>query len=399
MEATLTSKLVIVIPTLNRPILLERSVSCVLKQSFKDWCLIIVNDGGNQAEVEELIDFLRNKYNCPNEIVIIHNQISIGKSASCNKALSLAKTEMAIILNDDDTWAYEFLTMAVSQLEYISHSVNPNVKGIISLANLMYEEIIDDYTIIKFCDIPGEKQLNPYKNYIHIQSLATENIFSSSQFVFYKKAADYIGPFNPELVIFSDWEFHIRFACAFSIYIINQPFVNLHMRPEAIDRSYLNLLQINEDQHEYYNELVTASFLKARPLPLDNDAYSLSLIQIQTILNLRLANKGGAQIHSRYSGKGLNSEQIRQITDLTQKVNFLEHQSRIAEDWFRHIDYRLTPSYVRKGKKLLKLLAVGLGIKNKRQKFKKLLVSLSKNGFKKTLSKIKSKLNEKQTNQ
>lgn len=390
MQTSLTSKLCILIPTLNRPVLLERAVSCVLKQSFRNWCLLIINDGGNETEVEELIYFLKNKYNCNNEIIIIHNPVSIGKAAACNMGLQLVKSEMVIVLNDDDSWAHEFLLTAVSQLEYI-HSVNPDVQGVISLANIMHEAYVEDHVFIKWCDVPDGRQLNPSNHYIHLQSLAGVNLFSSSQFLFYKNAADHIGPFDTEMAIFSDWEFHIRFTCAFSIYIITQPFVNIHKRFESTDKSYLNLLQQKDNQIEFYNELMTGKFLKTKPLPSDSERFSMSLVQIQTIVNLRLAGRLSAS-----SAHNSDPNVEIQLTQLTNRIAYLEHQIRLSEDWFKHIDYRLTPAYIRKGSKVVKLVKYGLKAKHKKQKLKKLFVSLSKDGLRKTLSKIKNKLNGRQ---
>jgi glycosyltransferase involved in cell wall biosynthesis len=394
MQTSLTSKLCILIPTLNRPVLLERAVSCVLKQSFKDWCLVIINDGGNETEVEDLIYFLKNKYNCNNEIVIIHNAHSLGKAAACNKGLQLVKSEMVIVLNDDDSWAHEFLVTAVSQLEY-NHSVNPNIQAVIPLANTMYEEYVEDHVFIKWCDVPDGRQLNPHNNYIHLQSLASTNLFSSSQFLFYKKAADYIGPYDTDLVIFSDWEFHIRFACAFSIYIITQPFVNIHKRFESTDRSYINLIQQKDNQVEFYNELLTEKFLKIKPQPAGNEHFNMSVVQIQTIVNLRLAGRlsGGHAQHAHAAHITNHHVDIR-IAELSNRIAYLEHQSRRSEEWFRYIDYRLTPAIIRKGSKAVKLVKYGLKMKHKTQKLKKLFVSLSRDGVRKTLSKIKNKLNE-----
>lgn len=383
MQTSLTNKLCILIPTLDRPVLLERAVSCVLKQSYKDWCLLVINDGGNETEVEELVHYLKNKYNCNNEIVIIHNPHSIGKAAACNKGMQLVNSEIVIVLNDDDSWAHEFLVTAVSQLEY-NRSVNPNIQGAICLANNMYEEYADGYMHIKWCDVPDARQLNPHNNHVHLQTLATQNVFSSSQFLFYKKAADFIGPFDTDLVLFSDWEFNIRFACAYSIYIITQPFVNIHKRFESTDRAYHNLNRQKEFQIEFYNELLTEKFLKAKPGSSDNGHFSMSMVQIQTILNLRLAGRmvGNSRIDAH------------QITELTNRIANLEHHARVSEEWFKYIDYRLTPGYIRKGNKAIKLVKRGLKIKHKKQKIKKLLVSLSKDGLGQTLSKIKNKLNE-----
>jgi glycosyltransferase involved in cell wall biosynthesis len=338
-------------------------------------------------EVEELICFLKNEYKCKNEIVIIHNSHTLGKAASCNKGLQLVKSEMAIVLNDDDSWAYEFLVTAVSQLEY-NHSLNPDIQGVICLANVMYEEYADDQVHIKRWAVPDGRQLNPYNNQVHLQSLATNNLFSSSQFLFYKKAADHVGPFASELVVFSDWEFHIRFACAFSIYIITQTFVNIHKRLKSTDRAYLNQSHQKENQLDFFNELLTEKFLKTTPQPADDGHFSMSMVQIQTILYLRLAGRGAGG-NSPYSHITDAS-----TTELLNRITFLEYQARRSEDWFKYIDYRLTPGYIRKGNKAIKLVKHGLKAKHKKQKFKELLVCLSKEGWRKTLSKIKNELNE-----
>ena len=49
-------KIAIITRTKNRPLLLRRAINSVLKQTLKDWIMVIVNDGGSKEEVETTLD-------------------------------------------------------------------------------------------------------------------------------------------------------------------------------------------------------------------------------------------------------------------------------------------------------------------------------------------------------
>lgn len=89
----------VVIPTYNRAHILSRSVDSVLRQTFEDFELIIVDNGSTdntQAWIEETYQDDRIKY---------HYQAGSGTPASPrNTGISLAKGQWVCFLDSDDKW-------------------------------------------------------------------------------------------------------------------------------------------------------------------------------------------------------------------------------------------------------------------------------------------------------
>lgn len=107
-------KVSIIIPTFDRAHVLSRAIDSVLGQTFKDYELIIVNDGSTDNTKQLLNRF--------SEIKIIHTQ-NFGVSSARNTGLTHAKGEWVAFLDSDDEWLPEKLEKQINfTLE------NPDIK-------------------------------------------------------------------------------------------------------------------------------------------------------------------------------------------------------------------------------------------------------------------------------
>ncbi len=90
-------KVSIIIPTYNRAHLVKRAIYSVLNQTFKNFELIVVDDGSqdNTKEVLESIDDLRVK------IIFQENR---GVSAARNKGIYESSGDIIALLDSDDEW-------------------------------------------------------------------------------------------------------------------------------------------------------------------------------------------------------------------------------------------------------------------------------------------------------
>ncbi len=79
--------------------IIETSIESVIEQRFKNFELLIVNDGSSDNTLNVLKKFQKKD----NRIRIINNNKNIGLSASRNKAMKQAKGEYIIHLDGDDT--------------------------------------------------------------------------------------------------------------------------------------------------------------------------------------------------------------------------------------------------------------------------------------------------------
>lgn len=91
-----------IIPTYNRPALLAEAVGSVVRQSCPDWELIIVDDASPEPATVPFDERIR----------LLRNETNLGKSASINRALALARGRVIAFLDDDDAWARDRLANA-----------------------------------------------------------------------------------------------------------------------------------------------------------------------------------------------------------------------------------------------------------------------------------------------
>ena len=366
----MTKKIGIIIPTRNRPILLERALQCVFEQSYKNWSLTIVNDGGNQKEIETLVSYYKKKYNNENQITIHTNEYSIGKAASCNIALKKLNSEFVVILNDDDCWVSEFLQISITQLEY-RNKKNPLVKGITCLANTYHEEVLDDGAFTQWCDTPKEKEMNSFDEYVSSYSLIENNQFSSSQFVFYKDVISRIGMFNEEMIVYNDWEFNIRFIAHYEIYRQTQPFVNIYKRFWTTNPAYINTLALHVEKLDYFSNKINDTLFRQTTNSEPGNKNGVDVIALQTILLLRKSISASftnlnsqqvqhiqqVQVHQSSNGLSPQYQHIQQLVSdqITMRLVAMESkidtQTRLNQDWFKYIEYNLKNPVYRKSKK------------------------------------------------
>jgi glycosyltransferase involved in cell wall biosynthesis len=87
----------IVTSTHNRPFLLERMIDSVLKQTYKNWELIIIDDSTDNR-TSKLMYRYQNNF----KILYSRNKENIGLPESRNRGLDLATGDWIFFLDDDD---------------------------------------------------------------------------------------------------------------------------------------------------------------------------------------------------------------------------------------------------------------------------------------------------------
>ncbi len=109
-------KISVVIPTFNRAHTILRAVESVLKQSYKPFEIIIVNDGSTDDTLKLLHTFEK-------QITII-SQSNKGVSAARNMGIRAAKGEWIALLDSDDEWLPKNLE---KQVDYFSTNSDLNI--------------------------------------------------------------------------------------------------------------------------------------------------------------------------------------------------------------------------------------------------------------------------------
>ena len=104
-------KVSVVIPCYNHGQYLDEAVNSILKQTYQDFEIIIVNDGSTDPFTAEK---LRNYYKPKTTIIHTENR---GPSAARNTGIRAAKGEYIVTLDADDWFAASFLEKAKAIIE------------------------------------------------------------------------------------------------------------------------------------------------------------------------------------------------------------------------------------------------------------------------------------------
>lgn len=100
----------VVMPLYNKEREVSTTISSILSQTFKDFELLVVNDGSTDLSVQvvEKITDIR---------VRIINQENAGVSAARNTGVRLALSELIVFIDADDLWHPDFLATIVALCE------------------------------------------------------------------------------------------------------------------------------------------------------------------------------------------------------------------------------------------------------------------------------------------
>lgn len=128
------SKVSIIMPVYNNRLYVETAIRSVLKQTYKNWELIIINDKSTDG-VEKILE----KYQDNNKIKIIDNEKNVGCYISLNKGIMIATGNYIARLDSDDYIHDNKLSMQVDILDN-----NPNI-------NIIFTYCKSNFDIIKRC--------------------------------------------------------------------------------------------------------------------------------------------------------------------------------------------------------------------------------------------------------
>lgn len=170
----------VVIPLYNKEQSIASTLQTVLKQTYQDFEIVIVNDGSTDHSVEEVAKVHDNR------IRLIH-QNNAGVSAARNRGIEEAKGEYIAFLDADDEWKPEYLE---TQHELTQKYPECNV----FVCNYEFRDAKGKVTptIIRKLPFTGENGI--LSNYFEVASCSHPPICSISIMV-KKKAIQSIGGF------------------------------------------------------------------------------------------------------------------------------------------------------------------------------------------------------------
>ncbi len=214
----------IIIPLYNKAPYVQKALQSVYNQRYKDFEVIVVNDGSKDNSADEVQKFIEK--NTPQNLQLI-NQENQGVSSTRNNGVKLAKYPYVCFLDADDWWEDTFLLELKKLIEefpqagiygtsYFKVKNGQNIS-----ANIGVEEGFEKGII----------------NYYKVYSKTLWMPLTSISVAIPKKVYDEVGGFKPELKLGEDFDLWVRIALKYPVAFVNKPLAYYNQDVEVQNRA------------------------------------------------------------------------------------------------------------------------------------------------------------------
>lgn len=272
------SRVSIVLPTYNGERYIKESIDSVIKQTFADWELIIVNDCSTDSTMEII-----NRYvEADNRIKVISNEINQKLPKSLNIGFGMANSEYLTWTSDDNYYLPDALEKMVNFLNNNSdcQMVVADMENIDDIGNVIGKFSVYDDELMLYNDCVG------------------------ACFMYRKSAKEAIGEYSPEWFLVEDYEYWLRFLFKYKhIGRISEILYRYRYHEDSLTGSRLN--EVKEQLHKLRrlnlghiceglknnHKLITCVFYEMKKMGLSEDEeemfYSIypNLAQIKILDN------------------------------------------------------------------------------------------------------------------
>ena len=191
----------IVMPVYNREKTVGNAIESVLKQTHKNFRLIIVDDGSRDGTEEVCRKYLND------ERVVYHKVLHGGISRALNAGISLATAKYIARQDSDDEWMPWHLDFLLNELE-----LNDKLDIIGAKVNTDKTKFQGGIKRNNFNNLSGEELW--FK-------LAYKNMFNHSTVIYRKSAVEEAGGYDPECDGFEDWHLWARMVTKDNALVMN----------------------------------------------------------------------------------------------------------------------------------------------------------------------------------
>jgi len=225
----------IIIPTYNRSHIIGKTVESVLKQTYRNIEIIIVDDA-SADNTESVIRNIRD-----NRIKFIKHDKNLGASAARNRGISESNGEFVSFLDSDDTINPEKIQKQVNAILNADEDVAAVYCGL-NLIDFKTKEIIGQ-------SIHKKNFYNNFKNGKFILTPTTGTILAR------KDAIVDIGGFDERLPAHQDTELAIRFCQKYNYLLLEEFLVNAvknHDQISSVSKNHIKGKEIIFEKHKKF---------------------------------------------------------------------------------------------------------------------------------------------------
>jgi glycosyltransferase involved in cell wall biosynthesis len=226
----------VIIPAYNRAGLLKRAVESVLRQTFQDFEVIIVDDASTDNTQEIIKEYNDRRINC------LRHSANKGGGAARNTGIMAAGGDFIAFLDSDDEWLPQKL-----EKQFLAFAGLPPAYGLVYTGFWRINGERRRY-------VPGETML-PISGSVY-KSLLNRNFAGTSTALVKKKYLLKAGLFNESLPRFQDWELWLRLAGFCYFYYLEEALCRSHIVPGSISSDLAAKVEATElIFNRYYEDI------------------------------------------------------------------------------------------------------------------------------------------------
>jgi glycosyltransferase involved in cell wall biosynthesis len=200
----------VILPTYNSARTIGESIDSVLKQTYPDFELIVVDDGSTD-NTKKIV------YGYTDRRIIYIYQSNQERSAARNKGIAHARGKYIAFIDSDDIWIDDKLAKQFPVLEADKE------------LGLVYSDLyhFDDETgenLFVFSNI-----IKLYRGKIKLHLLLKNCFIQSPTPLVRREVINVVGPFDPSLVFGEDWDLWLRIAAKYPIDYIDEPLARVRV--------------------------------------------------------------------------------------------------------------------------------------------------------------------------
>ena len=208
-------KVSVIIHTYNREDYISETIESVLAQTYKDFEIIVIDDGSTDNTKKKLERF--------NSKIKIIEQKNSERAVSRNNGIKAASGKYISILDSDDLWAENKLDEQVKILDSMQDVI---------LVYGQCERINEKNQKIK----SAKRQKEGYSGNV-FKELLLRNFIVSPTPVFKREFFEKTSGFETRYIPYEDWEFWLRLSLLGKFYFINKPLAFYRIHPEQSVKS------------------------------------------------------------------------------------------------------------------------------------------------------------------
>jgi len=231
-------KVSIIIPTYNRAHVLKRAIQSVLNQTYKDFEVIVVDDGSTD-DTKAIVKGLDDK-----RVLYKRHDRNKGVSAARNTGIVIARGEYIAFQDSDDKW---LPTKLEEQMKAFAHA-----RSRIGVVYTAFWYVRKDRRIY----IPLPK-VSKREGDIH-NELLNGNFITPQSAVVRKECFEVSGLFDEKLPSLNDWDIWIRISKNWEFKFISEPLVLVYRTSDSIsikqNRSFTGLVPIIDKYFEEFSK-------------------------------------------------------------------------------------------------------------------------------------------------